>query len=146
MMFKLWISHEKGYRLVKSEEEYIEEDTSEWSPTIAGVTYINTRIIEYHEYLPDVWFPKRIEMSVVPKVPSEHRNGETLLFKEVLINKNCQLNGDVGKLLRLDISPDTPVFDYGVSKALTAGELETQPNFQMQSIKSDVSRINNRNE
>ena len=58
--FKLWISHDKGFRLVKSENEYIEEDPREWSPTIAGVTYINTRKIEYHEYLPDVWFPKRI--------------------------------------------------------------------------------------
>ncbi len=144
--FKLWISHDKGFRLVKSEEEYIEEDTSEWSPTIAGVTYINTRKIEYHEYLPNVWFPKRIEISTVPKAPSEHRNGEPLLIKDIIITKNCQLNADVSKLLRLDIFPETPVFDYGVRKALTVGELETQPNFQMQPIDSDVPSKSNRSE
>ena len=136
--FKLWISHDKGFRLVKSEEEYIEEDPSEWSPTIAGVTYINTRKIEYHEYLPNVWFPKRIEISTVPKVSSEHQNGEALLIKDIIITKNCQLNADVSKLLRLDISSDTPVFDYGVRQALTVGDLETQPNFQIQTIISDL--------
>ena len=77
-------------------------------------------------------------MTTVPKVPSEHRNGEALLIKEVLITKNCQLNTDVGKLLRLDISPDTHVFDHGVSQALTVGDLETQPNFQIQTINSDL--------
>ena len=136
--FKLWVSHDKGFRLVKSEEEYIEEDPSEWSPTIAGVTYIDARKIEYHEYLPNVWFPKRIEISTVPKVSSEHQNGEPLLIKDIIITKNCQLNADVSKLLRLDISPDTPVFDYGVRQAITVGDLETQPNFLTHPINSDV--------
>ena len=144
--FKLWISHEKGFRLVKSEKEYIEEDPREESPFIAGVTYLHTRRIEYHEYLPDIWFPKRIEISIVPKVSSEHRNGEPLLFKDVIITKNCQLNADVSNLLRLDISPETPIFDYSVRQELTVGDLETQPNFQMKRMNSDVSGKSSRTE
>ena len=47
--FKLWISHDKGFRLVKSEETFTSEDPREWSPFKFGVTYINTRKIVYHE-------------------------------------------------------------------------------------------------
>ena len=141
--FKLWISHDKGFRLVKSEETYTSEDPEEWSPFKFGVSYINTRKIEYHEYLPDVWFPKRIERSTVPKSSSKKQNGESVLFKDVFITKNCQLNTDVSKLLRLDISADTTVHDYGVSHSRTVGDLETQPNFQMQRESSDVPNKKN---
>ncbi|MCY4401258.1 MAG: sigma-70 family RNA polymerase sigma factor [Candidatus Poribacteria bacterium] len=129
---KLWISHDKGFRLVKSEEEYVEKDTREWNPFKAGVTYIRTRKIEYHEYLPDVWFPKRIERSIVPKVSLKKQDGGNVLFKNVLLTKQCQLNTDVSKLLRLDISPDTSIDDFGVNRLHTVGELETKPNFQIQ--------------
>ena len=135
---KLWISHDKGFRLVKSEEEYIEQDTSEWSPFKVGVTYINTRKIEYHEYMPDAWFPKRIEKSIVPKASSDKQNGESVLFKDVFITKQCQLNTDVSKLLRLDITPETPVYDFGVNRLHTVGDLKTKPNFQMQHGRTSI--------
>ena len=48
---KLWISHNIGFRPVKLEDTHTHE----------GVTYISTREIDYHEYLTNVWFPKRIE-------------------------------------------------------------------------------------
>ncbi len=136
--FKLWISHDKGFRLVKAQEEYIENDTSELSPFIAGLTYLYTREIEYHEYLPDVWFPKRIEISIVPKASSKKQNGDNVLFKNIYTTKHCQLNTDVGKLLRLDISPDTPVYDYGVGRQSTVGNLAIKPNFQIQPDSSNV--------
>ncbi len=141
--YKLWISHDKGFRLVKSEREYIEDDPGEWSPFKAGVTYINTRKIEYHEYLPDVWFPKRIEKSIVPKESSEKQNGENVLFKDVFLTKQCQLNTDVSKLLRLDLSADTLVLDYSVGHSRTVSDLETKPNFQTQPESSDVQNKNN---
>ena len=141
--FKLWISHDKGFRLVKSEETFTSEDPREWSPFKFGVTYINTRKIVYHEYLPDVWFPKSIEKSIVPKVSSEHQNGENLLFKDVFITKQCQINTDVSKLLRLDLSADTPVLDYSVGHSRTVSDLETKPNFQTQPDSSDVPNKKN---
>ncbi len=141
--FKLWISHDKGFRLVKSEETFTSEDPREWSPFKFGVTYIKTRTIEYHEYLPDVWFPKKIEMSIVPKVSSEHQNGENLLFKDVFITKQCQINTDVSKLLRLDLSADTPVLDYSVGHSRPVSDLETKPNFQTQPDSSDVPNKKN---
>ena len=141
--FKLWISHDKGFRLVKSEETFTSEDPREWSPFKFGVTYIKTRTIEYHEYLPDVWFPKKIEMSIVPKVSSEHQNGENLLFKDVFITKHCQINTDVSKLLRLDLSADTLVLDYSIGHSRTVSDLETKPNFQTQPDSSDVPNKNN---
>ena len=141
--FKLWISHDKGFRLVKSEETFTSEDPREWSPFKFGVTYIKTRTIEYHEYLPDVWFPKKIEMSIVPKVSSEHQNGENLLFKDVFITKQCQINTDVSKLLRLDLSADTLVLDYSIGHSRTVSDLETKPNFQTQPDSSDVPNKNN---
>ena len=141
--FKLWISHNKGFRLVKSEETFTSEDPREWSPFKFGVTYINTRKIVYHEYLPDIWFPKKIEMSIVPKVSSEHQNGENLLFKDVFVTKHCQINTDVSKLLRLDLSADTPVLDYSVGHSRTVGDLETKPNFQTQPGSSDVPNKKN---
>ncbi len=141
--YKLWISHNKGFRLVKSEETFTSEDQREWSPFKFGVTYINTRKIEYHEYLPDVWFPKRIEKSIVPKVSSEKQNEESVLFKDVFITKQCQLNTDVSEELRLKLSPDTQVYDYSVSHLRTVGDLETQPNFQMPLDSSDVPKKKN---
>ncbi len=140
--YKLWISHDKGFRLVKSEREYIEDDPEEWSPFKTGVTYINTRKIEYHEYLPDVWFPKRIEKSIVPKESSEKQNGENVLFKNVFITKQCQLNTNVSDLLRLDLSVDTLVLDYSVGHSRTVGDLKTKPNFQMQLDSSGVTEKN----
>ncbi len=141
--FKLWISHDKGFRLVKSEETFTSEDPREWSPFKFGVTYINTRKIVYHEYLPDVWFPKSIEKSIVPKVSSEHQNGENLLFKDIFITKQCQINTDVSKLLRLDLSADTPVLDYSVGHSRPVSDLETKPNFQTQPDSSDVPNKKN---
>ena len=143
--FKLWISHDKGFRLVKSEETFTSEDTQESSVFKFGETYINTRKVEYHEYLPDVWFPKRIERYTHPKEGN-------FLFKTVFITKQCQLNIDVSKLLRLDISPDTPVYDHGVDDLRKVDELETKPNFKIQlntlvpnrndAIKQEVSDSN----
>ena len=117
--YKLWISHDKGFRLVKSEQAFTVENPTEWSSYKAGVTYISTRKIAYHEYLPDVWFPKRIERSTVPKASPEQQGEADFLYKNVLLTKQCRINTDVTAFLSQRLPPDTPVFDY----------VEGQPSF-----------------
>ena len=112
--YKLWISHDKGFRLVKSEQAFTVENPTEWSSYKAGVTYIETQKIEHHEYLPDVWFPKRIESTTVPKAsPEQQQDAADFVYKEVLLTKQCRINTGVTAFLSLRLPPDTPVFDYG---------------------------------
>ncbi len=111
--YKLWISHDKGFRLVKSEQAFTVENPTEWSLYKRGVTYISTRKIEHHEYQPEVWFPKRIERTTVPKASPEQRQDEAdFIYKDVLLTKQCRINTDVTAFLSLRLPPDTPVFDY----------------------------------
>ena len=133
---KLWISHNIGFRLVKLETTYIRDDGND----------IHTREIDYHEYLPNLWFPKRIETSTVPEKLPEQQQGANFIFKNVLLTKRCQLNTDVSKLLRLQISTDTSVYDYGVDHPRTVGDLEVKPNFQTQLGGSEVPSQNNDSE
>ena len=121
--YKLWISHDKGFRLVKSELAFTVENPQEWSPLKQGVTYIRTRKITYHEYLSDVWFPKSIEMSTAPKASPEQQDGEDFILKNVLLTKQCRLNADFTAFLSLGLPPDTPVFDYGESHTRSVGDL-----------------------
>ena len=121
---KLWISHDKGFRLVKLEESpYTIDNRSAGHGFKAGVTYISSREIAYHEYLPDVWFPKRIESSTVPvSSPEQQESGEPVL-KNVLLTKQCRLNTDVTELFGLGLPLDTPIFDYGAGKPSTVGDV-----------------------
>ena len=129
---KLWISHNIGFRLVKLETSYNRDD---------GL-YIHTREIDYHEYMPNVWFPKRIETSTVPEKSAKQQQEGDSIFKNVLLTKQCKVNTDVSRLLRLDLSTDTSVFDYEAFHHLTISDLEVKPNFQIQSESSNVSNKN----
>ena len=124
---KLWISHNIGFRPVKLEDTH----------THAGVTYISTRTIEYHEYLTNVWFPKRIERTYGPEKLPEQQQGANFIVKNVLLTKQCQLNTDVSRLFRLDLSTDTTVYDFGANHLRPVGDLEVKPNFQTQLNGSD---------
>ena len=121
---KFWISHNIGFRPVKLESTYTHE----------GVTYTGTRTIDYHEYLPNLWFPKRIERTL--------ERGANVIVKHILLTKRCQLNTDVSELLRLQISTDTSVYDFGVNHLRPVKDLEVKPNFQTQRSSSDEPRQN----
>ena len=133
LSLKLWISHNIGFRLVKSENI---------STAPNGVTYISTREIDYHEYLPNLWFPKRIESTLVTGELPEQQQGANFIFKSVLLTKRCQLNTDVSELLRLRISTDTSVWDGEVNHFRPVGDLEVKPNFQTQRSSSDAPSQN----
>ena len=97
--YKIWISHDKGFRLVKSEQELNFVDKP---------PYIATRKIVYHEYLPDVWFPKRLEVIAVPRASSEQQQGDAdFLYKYVLLTKQCRINTGVTEFLSLPLPPET---------------------------------------
>ena len=121
---KLWISHNIGFRPVKLESTYTHE----------GITSISTRTIDYHEYLTNVWFPKRIERTL--------KRGADLIAKDVLLTKQCRLNTAVGESLRLDISLDTPVFDFEVFHHRTVGDLEFKPDIQPRPSNADMPSQN----
>ncbi len=139
--YKLWISHEKGFRLVKSEKAYTIDNRSAGLGFKAGVTYITSREIAYHEYLPDVWFPKRIESSIAPETsPEQEEKGEPVL-KTVLLTKQCRLNTDVTELLDLGLPLDTFIFDYGTGKPSTVGDVlnpESKPDIRKLFGSSDM--------
>ncbi|MDE0681276.1 MAG: sigma-70 family RNA polymerase sigma factor [Candidatus Poribacteria bacterium] len=134
---KLWISHDKGFRLVRSEETFTvppEETPPEWSPYKAGVTYISTRVIAYHEYLPDVWFPKVMVRYHAPATSSGKKE-EDFISKTVVRTRQCRLNVDVSELFRLELSPDTPVYDYAARGVRPVGHvlnLESKSDIQPQ--------------
>ena len=133
---KLWISHNIGFRPVKLESTHTHE----------GVTYINTREIEYHEYLTNVWFPKRIETSSRVPVKLLEQQGVKPPILHVLLTKQCRLNTDVSESLRLDISLDTPVFDSEVAHERTVEDLEFKPDIQSQPSNTDVPSENSKSE
>ena len=114
---KIWISHEKGFRVVKWERTFTEMSGEVWSLFKTGVTYMETLEFDYHEYLPGICFPQKIERSFAPVIAADPRHewhpprkGD-VIQKSVLLAKHCQLNTDVAEAFhRLDMSPETPAY------------------------------------
>ena len=134
---KLWISHSIGFRPVKMESTHTHDN---------GVTYISTREIDYHEYLTNVWFPKRIETSRSIPVKLFEEEGVKNPILNVLLTKQCRLNTAVSESLRLDISLDTPVWDTTVNHHRTVGDLEIKPDIQPQPSNADMPSQNSGSE
>ncbi|RKU22566.1 hypothetical protein C6500_03430 [Candidatus Poribacteria bacterium] len=115
---KIWISHEKGFRVVKWERMFTEKSGEAWSRFKTGVAYIETLEFDYHEYLPGIYFPQKIERSFAPMITADPRRewhpprkGRVIL-KSVLLAERCQLNTNVAKEFhRLDVSPETPAYN-----------------------------------
>ena len=75
-----------------------------------GNIYVETRKIEHHEYLPEVWFPKKIERYYAPLTDPDPQGKDQVILKKVVVHtQQCRLNTDVAELLRLDLPSDTPV-------------------------------------
>ena len=115
---KIWVSHEKGFRVVKWERVFTEKSGEAWSRFETGVAYMETLEFDYHEYLPGIYFPQKIERSFAPMIAADPRRewhpprkGRVIL-KSVLLAKRCQLNTDVAKEFhRVDVSPETPAYN-----------------------------------
>ena len=57
---KIWISHEKGFRVVKWKRVFTEKSEGGWSRFKTVVAYMETLEFDYHEYLPGIYFPQKI--------------------------------------------------------------------------------------
>ena len=104
---------EKGFRPVKLQRAFPIADPVDiiaMKYFLSGVNYIETREIDYHEYLPDVWFPKKIERYFTPIEAADLPHGAEIILKTVIHTKQCRLNMDVAELLRLKLPSDTSVF------------------------------------
>ena len=106
---KLWISHDKGFRLVQLERAFIAKNPAEEEHFTVGDIYGETRKIDHHEYLPNVWFPKKIERYYTSLTDPDPQRKNQVILKTVVHTKQCRLNTDVAELLRLDLPSDTPV-------------------------------------
>ena len=91
---KLWVSHDKGFRLVQLERAFIAKDLDDREYFKGGDIYVETRKIDYHEYLPDVWFPKRIERYYTSLTDPDPQRKDQAILKTVVLTKQCQLNTD----------------------------------------------------
>lgn len=115
---KIWISHEKGFRVLRWERVFTEKSGEAWSRFKTGVAYMETLEFDYHEYLPGIYFPQKIERSFAPMITADPRRewhpprkGRVIL-KSVLLAKRCQLNTNVAKVFhRLDVAPETPAYN-----------------------------------
>lgn len=115
---KIWISHEKGFRVLRWERVFTEKSGEAWSRFKTGVVYMETLEFDYHEYLPGIYFPQKIERSFAPMIAADPRRewhpprkGRVIL-KSVLLAKRCQLNTDVAKEFhRVDVALETPAYN-----------------------------------
>ncbi len=113
---KLWISAERGFRLVKLQEILESQEAIESLPFKKGDHYITERHIHYREYLPGVWFPENIEQTT-------HQKGE-LIGKTTLQAVSFEVNVDISNQFQLDVPEDTLVFDYDAGKLRPYRELK----------------------
>lgn len=120
---KLWISPEKGFRLVKLERIFDEPNPPSWSELKKGVLYVHERYLEYQEYLPGVWFPEKIEHTLMPLLPADPQIEQDLLGHTILQATKCRLNTDVSFLFQLNIPDETLIFDFGQGKTRPFREL-----------------------
>jgi hypothetical protein len=121
---KLWISPEKGFRLVKLQKIFESQDEpDQWNPFEKGVHYVTERVLHYWEYLPGIWFPEKIKETIHPLVAADQQKRGALLGKTTLQAITCELNTDVSNRFQLDVPGETPVYDYGLDKLCPLREL-----------------------
>lgn len=121
---KLWISPEKGFRLVKLERKFHAENPPKSSVLIKGNLYVHERELEYKEYLPDIWFPHKIMYTLTPSLPVESQTKREILSRTTVQAVKCELNIDTSFVYRLDIAGETLVFDHGQGDVRPFSELK----------------------
>ena len=123
-ILKLWISPEKGFRLVKLQQIVEEQEEIEGLPFKKGEHYITERQVHYREYLPGVWFPENIEQTTHPLLPGVRQQKGDLIMKTTLQVVSFEPNVDVSNQFQLAVPEDTPVFDLEVGKFRPHRELK----------------------
>ena len=122
---KLWISAEKGFRLVKLEKIFQElSGFKKNSPIKSGAHYVVERVLHYQEYLPGLWFPEKVEETIYPLLAADPKKRGVRIGKTTLQTVKCQLNTNVSGQFQLDVPEDTLVLDSATGKRRLFGELK----------------------
>ena len=122
---KLWISAEKGFRLVKLEKIFQELSGSKKDSLIkSGAHYVVERVLHYQEYLPGIWFPEKVEQTIHPLLEGNMKKRGERIGKTTLQSVNCKLNTDVSGRFQLHVPEDTPVLDHATGKRRLFSELK----------------------
>ena len=121
---KLWISPEKGFRLVKLQEIFEAQGESERSSFEKGVHYLTERVLYYCEYLPGIWSPEKVEETIYPLLAADPQKKGDRIGKTTLQATTCELNTNVSGRFQLDVPEETPVYDYGLAKERPFRELK----------------------
>ena len=114
---KLWISPEKGFRLVKMQNVF--ETVSApggSSPIKKGTHYLMERLLHYKEYLPGIWYPEKIERTIYPLLATDATKKGDPVGKTTLKTVKCELNIDVSGRFQLDVPEETMIYDYQIRK------------------------------
>ena len=121
---KLWISAEKGFRLVKLQEIFKVQAETSWIPFKKGIRYLKERYLHSYEYLPGVWFLENVEQTIHPLLADTTGKKGELIGKTTLQAASFEVNVDVSNQFQLDVAEDTPVYDYGTAKLRPYRELK----------------------
>ena len=121
---KLWISPERGFRVVKLQSMFVSHNEAEWSVFKNGVHYLKERVLHYREYQPGLWLPEKVEETIHPLFAADPEKKGDRLVKTTLQAVSFQLNVDVSNQFQLDVPEDTLVYDYGVAKERPFRELK----------------------
>ena len=121
---KLWVSPEKGFRLIKLQSIFVSRNEPPWSSFKNGVHYLKERVLHYREYQPGLWFPEKVEETIHPLFTADPGKKGDRLAKTTLQVVNYELNTDVAGQFQLDVPEDTLIFDYGLAKKRPFRELK----------------------
>lgn len=123
----LWISAEKGFRLVKLQKVLKLRHSIEGSLMKKGMHYLTERVLHYREYQPGLWFPEKVEQTLDALLATEPQKKGEHIGKMTLQTLKFEINTDVSKRFQLDIPEDISVFDYGLGKERPFRELGNLP-------------------
>lgn len=121
---KLWISTERGFRLVKLKNIWQSHNESELIPFEKGVRYLKERALQYREYLPGIWFPEKVEETIHQLLATDPQKKGDRIGKTTLQTTTCELNTNVSGQFQLDVPEETPVYDYGLATERPFRELK----------------------
>jgi len=115
---KFWIAPSNGYRILKRSSEIYYVQSGGFPATVR-------MLMQYEKSKDDIWFPKSgIETTMTLNKATGKKE---LMSKYMLTVKNFELNVDISDLFKLDIPPETEVFDFRTNSQRTAKDAGISP-------------------
>jgi hypothetical protein len=108
---RFWIAPSMGYRILKRSFDIYYAQSGGFPATAM-------MLIRYEKSKDNIWFPKSGTDTTIAL--NKATGKKELMFKYSLTVKNFELNVDVSDLFKLDIPPETEVFDFRTNSQRTA--------------------------